>query len=180
MKIKVNEVGDIEVKLSNRAKYIRLSIDTNGKTSVIIPRKQKIQKAIEFISSKKNWINKTKHKLKRKKKLKLELTHNELKNFKLRTEERLLKLSKKYRFHYTGLLFKTLKSRWGSCTIDNVICLNNLLYHLPQDLQDYIMLHELVHTKIKNHSKVFWDELGIVCKDAKIKRKTLKDNYTIS
>ena len=54
-----------------------------------------------------------------------------------------------------------------------------MLYYLPEHLKEYIMLHELVHTKIKNHSRIFWEELEKICPDSKLKRKELRNKYAI-
>ena len=92
----------------------------------------------------------------------------------------MLHLSQINDLSYQKLIFKTLKSRWGSCLSDNIICINNLVYYLPLHLKDYIILHELVHTKIKNHKKLFWEELEKICQNCKSKRRELWDNYTIA
>lgn len=65
----------------------------------------------------------------------------------------------------TGLEFKDLKirkleKRWGSCTPSNDIIINIDAVKLPYSLIDYLLVHELVHTKIKSHSKEFWAELS--------------------
>jgi predicted metal-dependent hydrolase len=52
-----------------------------------------------------------------------------------------------------------MKSRWGSCTAKNSINLNSWLMMLPEHLSDYIILHELVHTRHRNHSQDFWNTL---------------------
>ena len=88
-------------------------------------------------------------------------------------------LSDMHQLNFYELIFKTLKSRWGSCSHNNVICLNNILYYLPEHLKEYIMLHELTHTKIKNHSSIFWEELEKICPNSKLKRRELRNNYTI-
>ena len=77
------------------------------------------------------------------------------------------------------MVFKNLKSRWGSCSFENIICLNNLLFYLPKHLQEYIILHELVHVKVKNHSEKFWCELEKVCSNAKRKNKELASKYRL-
>ena len=92
----------------------------------------------------------------------------------------MLYFSKINGLNYQKLTFKTLKSRWGSCSFDNIICINNLVYYLPLHLKDYIILHELMHTKIKNHQKEFWQELEKICRNCKLKRKELGDNYAIA
>ena len=51
------------------------------------------------------------------------------------------------------------KTKWGSCSDKKNINLNINIAYLPKELQDYILLHELCHTKIKNHSKQFWASL---------------------
>lgn len=50
------------------------------------------------------------------------------------------------------------------------------LIRLPQKLQDYIILHELVHTKHKNHSKKFWAEMDRIVGDGKRLRKEMIEN----
>ena len=72
-----------------------------------------------------------------------------------------------------------MKSRWGSCSFRNNISINILVVHLPKRLQDYIFMHELMHTKIKNHSKHFWNELGKVVKNLKELRRELREDYIL-
>jgi predicted metal-dependent hydrolase len=57
------------------------------------------------------------------------------------------------------VIIKNLKNRWGSATKDNVINLNVNLLKTPHDVINYIILHELCHLKIKEHSHHFWDLL---------------------
>ncbi|CAH8283080.1 hypothetical protein EV196_10261 [Mariniflexile fucanivorans] len=65
----------------------------------------------------------------------------------------------------TGLIFndvkiRKLEKRWGSCTPTNKIIINLDAIKLPFSLIDYLIVHELVHTKVKSHSKEFWAELS--------------------
>lgn len=57
------------------------------------------------------------------------------------------------------VVIKHLKNRWGSATKDNIINLNANLLKAPENVIDYIILHELCHIKIKKHSHHFWDML---------------------
>ena len=88
-------------------------------------------------------------------------------------------LAMKHGFEYNQLKFRVMKTRWGSCSAKNNINLNMLITYLPKHLQDYIILHELVHTRIKNHSNHFWNALDSVVGDAKGMHKELKKNYTL-
>ncbi|MGH1338930.1 MAG: M48 family metallopeptidase [Aureispira sp.] len=73
---------------------------------------------------------------------------------------RLKKWSKEINLPYKNLQFRKLEKRWGSCTPSNTIVINIDAVKLPFSLIDYLLVHELVHTKIKNHSKEFWAELS--------------------
>jgi len=84
--------------------------------------------------------------------------------FKEKAEEkiapRVRKWSKKTGFEFADLKFKKLEKRWGSCSPANNIIINLDAIKLTFSLIDYLIVHELVHTKIKNHSKEFWAELS--------------------
>ncbi len=73
---------------------------------------------------------------------------------------RVRKWSKETGLVYQALKFRKLEKRWGSCTPSNNIILNVDAIKLPFSLIDYLIVHELVHTKIKNHSKEFWAEIA--------------------
>ena len=85
--------------------------------------------------------------------------------------------AKKHQFNYNKVTIKNSKTRWGSCSATNNINLNLHLMRLPDKLIDYVVLHELVHTKIKNHQKEFWDLLDVVSGDAKVLDKQLKKHH---
>ncbi|HSH18181.1 MAG TPA: SprT family zinc-dependent metalloprotease [Candidatus Saccharimonadales bacterium] len=71
---------------------------------------------------------------------------------------RLRQLAAQYGFTYTSVQVKQLKGRWGSCDSQQRITLNLFLMQLPWHLIDYVLLHELVHTKHMNHGPGFWQE----------------------
>lgn len=73
---------------------------------------------------------------------------------------KLATLAKKYNFKYEKVSIRNNKRNWGSCSGKNNISLNLQMMKLPDELIDYILLHELVHTEIKNHSIKFWDRLN--------------------
>lgn len=83
-------------------------------------------------------------------------------------------LAKKFGLKYRGLTIKNLTSRWGSCSGRNNINLNLHLIRLPHELIDYVILHELAHTKEKNHGEKFWKYLTSLIPEALELNKKLK------
>jgi predicted metal-dependent hydrolase len=65
-------------------------------------------------------------------------------------------------FIYQKVFIKNLKSKWGSCSSNGNINLNLSLMLLPGNLIDYIILHELAHTREHNHGEGFWKLLNIL------------------
>jgi len=72
---------------------------------------------------------------------------------------RLAELARMHGFVYSGIGIRYANTRWGSCSHKNRISLSVNLLHVPEDLRDYVMLHELVHTIHKNHGPDFWKAL---------------------
>lgn len=84
--------------------------------------------------------------------------------FRIKAQEKiepiLKKKSKATGLEYNTVKFMKLEKRWGSCTASNTIIINFQAIKLPYSLIEYLVVHELVHTKIKSHSKEFWAELS--------------------
>lgn len=89
-----------------------------------------------------------------------------------RTEE----LAQKHSLKYNDIKIKNLKSRWGSCSSKNNINLSLHLMKLPDELVDYVILHELAHIIHKNHSKNFWNCLETICPKSKYLNKQLREH----
>jgi len=64
---------------------------------------------------------------------------------------------------------------WGSASRSGRIQLNALLAVVPPDLADYVMLHELVHTRIRGHDRAFWAELERRMPDARRRQARLRE-----
>jgi len=88
--------------------------------------------------------------------------------------QRIEYLAQKFGFKYNKLALKNQKTRFGSCSYFNNINLNINLMKYDFDCIDYVIIHELCHTKIKNHSAVFWSEVEKFCPRYKELRKKLK------
>lgn len=69
---------------------------------------------------------------------------------------RLERLSKQCGLSYTSVKINSSQGRWGSCSGRKDINLSYYLVLLPSHLIDYVLLHELCHTREMNHSERFW------------------------
>ncbi len=84
-------------------------------------------------------------------------------------------LANKNNFDYSSVNVKFTKSRWGSCDNKKNLIFNPNLMNLPWDLIDYVIIHELSHTKAMHHGSEFWDEVQKVIPNYKEQRKRLKE-----
>ena len=88
--------------------------------------------------------------------------------------DRVNHLANKNDFSFNRVSVQNSKTRWGSCSVNNNINLSLHLMRLPDHLIDYVILHELSHTKVKNHSPHFWHLLDQVSGNARVLDKEVK------
>jgi len=88
--------------------------------------------------------------------------------------DRIEKYSLKLNATPCNVAIKDQRTRWGSCSVKGNINLNWRLVMAPIDIIDYVVVHELCHLKIMNHSKDFWLLVESVLPCYKEKRKWLK------
>lgn len=87
--------------------------------------------------------------------------------------QRLAALARTHDFSYARVSIKRLKSRWGSCDQNRNISLNLFLMQLPWEYIDYVLLHELMHTRIMRHGPDFWRAMEALQPNVKQLRKLL-------
>ena len=93
---------------------------------------------------------------------------------------RVQELAIQHGFNYQKVFIKNLKSKWGSCSSNGNINLNLSLILLPDQLIDYIILHELAHTREHNHGEGFWKLLNTITNGkARELNKEIKKNHKI-
>jgi len=92
-------------------------------------------------------------------------------------KEKIEKLNKDYfNVDIKNVFLKYNKSNWGSCSSKGNINISTRVLFAPEDILDYICVHELAHLKEHNHSKEFWNVVREVMPDYKEKEKWLKES----
>jgi predicted metal-dependent hydrolase len=74
------------------------------------------------------------------------------------------------------ITLKTLKSRWGSCSTTGRISLAWNIIMAPEEVLDYLVVHELCHLVHHDHSAAYWDLVGSILCDHRQRRKWLREN----
>ena len=158
--ITISNLGSVTFTRSTRAKYQRITVSPDKTITVTIPRGGSLSEAKQFLKSKISWTQKQLQKIEQHTQCRdMPVLDVDLEKAQIDLFNRLDYFSEKHNFSYNRAGFRCQKTRWGSCSGKNNISLNVNISFLPEELQDYVLLHELVHTKVKNHSRKFWAEL---------------------
>ena len=96
------------------------------------------------------------------------------KEAKEKLSERIHHYSNRLQLFPRGIKITSAKSRWGSCSRDNNLCFSWRIIMAPLTVLDYVLIHELVHIREKNHSQRFWRSLASIMPDYKKHRRWLR------
>jgi len=168
-----NSVISYSVVKSRRRKTSQIVVDKNG-VLVRTPLNKPDHEIEKIVDRKKRWIFKKQLEFGRR------FTHRQIRKgyskgiFKRRVRYYASKLG----VSPHQVVVKELKSRWGSATKNNVINLNESLLRAPKDVIDYVILHEVCHLKIRNHSYHFWKLIKKFMPDYLEKKYWLEVNST--
>lgn len=77
---------------------------------------------------------------------------------------------------YNRITIRHQKTRWGSCTKNGNLNFNCLIMKMPDQVRDYVIIHELAHRKELNHSSKYWAIVAEYCPWYKQAKQWLKDN----
>ena len=171
------------IKRHKRARRVIISVHPSGDVVVTLPTRAPVERAEMFVQARMPWILQTQAKLKKKFEGKIALKQSRkeyvaLKNQALAfTHERIAVYNTHYKFNFGRISIRMQKSRWGSCSRKGNLNFNYKLVHLPIELADYIVVHELCHLKEMNHGQNFWDLVAETVPDHKKLRNTLRSNY---
>ncbi len=80
------------------------------------------------------------------------------------------------RLSYQSIRISSARTRWGSCSARASLSFTWRLVMAPLPVIDYVIVHELVHTRVRNHSRAFWDEVKTILPGYKNQIGWLKTN----
>lgn len=150
------------LKVSKRARRMRLAIYCDGNFVVTAPRNINQSIIEQFIIKKSQWII---DKLEYFKSISGQVfakgTKKDYEEYKdkalILAQKRIDYFNKNYGFKFNKINIKNQKTRWGSCSRKGNLNFNYKIALLPERLADYIIVHELCHLKEFNHSQKFWN-----------------------
>ncbi len=167
-------------------KTIAIEIKTDMQVLVRVPNRMKSSEIQRFIEEKTPWIEE--HLKIMAKRLEEKAQKEPVQKF---TNEQISEMAKKaledipkrcafyaekIGVKYNRITIRNQVSRWGSCSGKGNLNFNCLLMLCPEEIRDYVVIHELCHLIELNHSPKFWDKVSLFCPDYKIHRKWLKEN----
>ena len=162
-------------------KTISIVIRPSGEVEVRCPKRCSKREADAFVLSKEDWIRKHLQTIAERPRQPV-FSREEVKGLADKAAgvlpERVQYYAQILGVTYGRITIRSQRSRWGSCSAKGNLNFNCLLMLCPEEVRDYVVIHELCHRKELNHSAAFWAEVEKVCPDYRVHRKWLKDNGT--
>ena len=167
-----------EVKVIRcRRKTIGIRIDDAGRITVRAPLRTSEAEIRRVLESKRTWIEKTLEKVSARAQVP-KLTEGELEDLvKLGRKvipARTAEWARQVGVTYGRVTVKKQKTLWGSCSAKGNLNFNCLLLRCPEDVMDYVIIHELCHRRELNHSPRFWAEVERILPEYRKPLKWLK------
>ncbi len=179
---KDNQTMTLRVIRSAR-KTIGLQVKEDGEVLLRIPNRLSARALQDFLNREQSWIWQKAEQMQSRIKQREatgatpvgQLSREELEKIKEKIGSRVRYYGKIMGVTVGRITIRNQKTRWGSCSSKGNLNFNYQLYYLPDELLDYVVIHELVHRRHMNHSADFWAEVEKYCPDYKIYRKQLNE-----
>ena len=153
------EVGEVTLSATRRSRRISLTVRPTGEVRLSYPATISTKRALEFLEQKREWIIRSKARYEERQESMPRI--DDIERERLRAEakaylpKRVEQLATACGLKYGRVTIRATRSKWGSCTWQNNISLSLYLMLLPRHLIDYVIIHELCHTRHHNHSEAF-------------------------
>lgn len=165
------------VRRSKKARYMRLAVRPGGEVVLTAPERFPLPIIEKFLAQHAEWIERSVRKMRGLK----SLPAYGRREYKARREaarrlvhERLLFWNSFYHFKYNRVAIKNTRSLWGSCSRRGNLNFSYALVHLPRELADYVVVHELCHLREANHGPRFWALVAKAIPDYARRRRELR------
>jgi len=168
------------IRESKRARGLRVVVNCDADVSIVTPRGFDKNLVDVFITQKEAWIRekieyfKSRKKIDRPKSIVQGSYYTCSARAKKMIKKRLEYFNSFYNFEYNRISVKKQSTKWGSCSGKKNLNFNYRLLFLPQEMMDYVVVHELCHLQEMNHSKKFWDLVAKVFPNFKEIRKEMR------
>ena len=177
-----NEKVEYRLKKSRRAKNISLAVGKGAELSITVPFWLDENRALEFARQKADWIlRKIKYFRNTQPSLLPERSRKDYLKYKKLAreiaEKKLEYFNQFYNFSFNKISIRNQKTRWGSCSKNGNLNFSYRIIFLPENLCDYIIVHELCHLGEFNHSEKFWDLVVKTIPKYKEIRKKIRKEY---
>jgi predicted metal-dependent hydrolase len=180
--INLEGIGPVLLERSDRARRISMTVNPD-RIRVAVPKRASFAAAEAFARQKRGWLQNVLGRIRARRVSQGDLTAKleelDLQKIKQGLRARLAGLAAEHGYTYGGVTIRNQKTRWGSCSHRNTISLNIKLALLPAHYRDYVILHELVHTRHHNHGPAFWQELDRHVPGARRLARRLRDEYDL-
>lgn len=177
---------EIEVEIiRSKRRSMAIQIRTDGSVVVRVPRHASDRVIKRFVSAHARWIADNRGQMfERRKKLAdnpydipawESLSAADKKIAKQKIMEHVDYYARRMEIDYGSISMRNQKSRWGSCSSKGNLNFNYRLAYLPEELLDYVVVHELAHRRHMDHSAAFWEEVETYYPAYKKCRQMLND-----
>lgn len=154
-----SRLGAVVLVRSWRAKRITLSVRPSGEVRLTRPSSISKERALVFLESRVEWVEQSRDRLAQRVAPRPEYTPEQIEQMRREAKAslpvRVAFWAEKFGFKYGRVTIRASRSKWGSCSGENNISLSLFLITLPEHLRDYVIIHELCHTRHHNHSAAF-------------------------
>lgn len=177
---------DYEITLiRSRRKSLAIEITPELQVVVRAPAQMPVREINAFVQEKDDWIRAHLQRMAEKKRLREQCREQALSKEELQelAAQAMKLIPQKVRYYapiigvtYGRITIRNQRTRWGSCSGKGNLNFNCLLLLMPEEVLDYVVVHELCYRKEMNHSARFWEEVEKILPDYRQRRKWLKDN----
>lgn len=152
-------LGVITLSQTPRNRRISLSVKASGEVRLSYPIGVATSRALDFLDTRVEWVESALRRLSERKAPSSPLSAEQVEQLRLRAKatlpQRVAELAKQFGFRYGRVTIRASRTKWGCCTSQNNLSLSLFLAALPEHLQDFVIIHELCHTRHHNHSAEF-------------------------